>query len=337
MTIFRGHFECGGSVAGIRPGRMPCFRAAMLELYYYGSAPYRRAATNKAARRGRVPVVGLFYHRVDDDLATPWTVGESMFTRQIEWLRRHFEMISLAEAQRRVVQGNARPCVCLSFDDGYADNGRHAVPLLVRHRIPCTYFVTLHNVITGRPFEHDVARGHRFAPNTIEELRAMAHAGIEIGLHCRNHVNVAALDEAAQLEDEIVIAGKELARAVGRPIRYFAFPFGQKRHLSAEGFRVARRAGFAGVCSAYGGYNVPGDDPFHLQRFHVDHGMARLKNNATVDPRKRALPRCDFPAEATEPNRPAAVPSNSEAATTAPAETGPTDRQAPANCEERTP
>lgn len=296
----------------IRSGRMSWPRAALLTLYYYASLPYRRAESRVAARSRDLPVVGLFYHRVDDDLATPWTVGEAMFTRQIDWLRKHFDLISLAETQRRIRHGNARPSVCLSFDDGYADNCRHAIPLLVRHRIPCTYFVTLHNVLTGRPFGHDVALGRRFAPNTLGEIRAMADAGIEIGLHCRNHVNVAGLADPAQVEDEIVTSAQELARALGRPIRQFAFPFGQKCHLSAEGFDAARRAGFAGVCSAYGGYNAPGDDPFHIQRFHVDHGMARLMNNATIDPRKRSLPRCDFPETTAEPNEPDSMASTSE-------------------------
>ena len=53
-------------------------------------------------------------------------------------------------------------------------------------------------------------------------------------------------------------------------------------------FQLAREAGFAGVCSAYGGYNVPGDDPFHLQRIHADPDIIRLKNWLTVDPRKLA-------------------------------------------------
>ena len=44
--------------------------------------------------------------------------------------------------------------------------------------------------------------------------------------------------------------------------------------------------GYAGVCSAYGGFNFPGDDPFHLQRIHADDDLIRLKNWVTVDPRK---------------------------------------------------
>ena len=48
----------------------------------------------------------------------------------------------------------------------------------------------------------------------------------------------------------------------------------------------ALEAGFDGVCSAYGGYNFPGDDPFHLRRIHGDPETIRLKNWLTLDPRK---------------------------------------------------
>jgi hypothetical protein len=78
----------------------------------------------------------------------------------------------------------------------------------------------------------------------------------------------------------------ELEDAIHRPIRFFAFPYGLHENLSTQAFRVAREAGFEGVCSAYGGYNFPGDDAFHLRRFHADPEFVRFKNWLTIDPRK---------------------------------------------------
>ncbi len=81
-------------------------------------------------------------------------------------------------------------------------------------------------------------------------------------------------------------AGEDLQAALGRPVRYFAFPFGCFRHLNAEAFALARQAGYEAVCSAYGGFNFPGDDAFHVQRIPLGDDMIHLKNWATVDPRK---------------------------------------------------
>ena len=273
-------------------------KSLLLELYYRASWPYRWWWHRRAAARRREPVVVLFCHRIADDRANPWTASNRTFARQIEWLARHFRIVALEEAQRRIRGGNDRPCASITFDDGYAENCRQAIPLLIRRQIPCTYFVTLENVLQGKPFAHDVARGDRFPPNDLEQLRAMADAGIEIGAHTYTHPDLAQVTDEDRLYREVVEAGRELQALLGRPVRYFAFPFGQHDNLTSRAFQLARDAGYEAVCSAYGGYNFPGDDAFHLQRIHLDDDMIRLKNRATVDPRKVKTPR--FAHETTD-------------------------------------
>ncbi len=152
--------------------------------------------------------------------------------------------------------------------------------------MPCTYFVASWHVLHGEPFAHDRANGHRFAPNTVEELRQFASQGIEIGAHSRSHADIGAIRDIDALYDEVVACGDELSHALGREIRYFAFPFGMHANLQPAAFAMAERAGYEAVCSAYGGYNYPGDDPFHLQRIGGEGPLVRLKNWLSVDPLK---------------------------------------------------
>jgi peptidoglycan/xylan/chitin deacetylase (PgdA/CDA1 family) len=275
------------------------FKKSLLSLYYHGSLPWRAWNNRASAWAGMAPIAVLMYHRVADDRATEWTTSNRMFARQIDWLARHFEIIALGEAQRRMQFGvNRRMAVCITFDDGYADNCLTALPLLVRRRIPCTYFVTTENVLNQTPFAHDLKLGASPRPNTTGQIRALAEAGIEIGGHTRTHADLGALGRRDRLWDEIVLAADELSAIAGRPIRHFAFPFGQHKNLSPLAFALAEEAGFDGVCSAYGGYNLPGDDPFHLQRIAVGEDMLRMKNWVTFDPRKPAItPRYDFRAK----------------------------------------
>ena len=93
-------------------------------------------------RFGRV----LMYHRVVDDGCSPILRGLlsgaitcSAFRRQLDYLGRHYQVVSLGEllAQRDDPGGK----VAITFDDGYADNFLHAMPLLKARQMPATVFM----------------------------------------------------------------------------------------------------------------------------------------------------------------------------------------------------
>ncbi|HEY2147726.1 MAG TPA: polysaccharide deacetylase family protein [Pirellulales bacterium] len=269
---------------------MSWWKKLLLAAYYHGTVPYRVWRGRRACAAGRAPAMVLFYHRIADDAASPWTLSNRAFAAQIDWLKSRFDMVSLPEAQRRIAaRENHRPSVSITFDDGYAANCHEALPLLIAEKIPCTYFVSSKCVLEGIPFPHDIAHGFEGRPNTLEELRAMSAAGIDIGAHTRTHADLSRLKNPQKLHEEVVVAGEELQQAIGGPVRYFAFPFGLSGHLNRAVFALAHEFGYDGVCSAYGGYNFPGDDAFHLQRICADE-MLRVKNWVTLDPRKTRRP-----------------------------------------------
>jgi peptidoglycan/xylan/chitin deacetylase (PgdA/CDA1 family) len=277
-------------------------KEAALSSYYLATLGARRRASVDRAARQCEPVQILFYHRVADRFPNNWTMSTRSFARQIDWLRHRFDIVSLHDAQTRIVSGrNSRPTACITFDDGYADNRRCAIPLLLQHRIPFTYFVSTNQVLRGESFPHDVANGQRLAVNTLEDLRELSAAGVEIGAHTRSHANLGDCLTQERLEEEIVGSKQELEQALGREIRYFAFPYGKHENMSADAFCITYEAGFAGVCSAYGGYNFPGDDTFHLRRFHADPEFIRFKNWLTVDPRKVRMQRDYDPGNFRQP------------------------------------
>ena len=266
---------------------MPLWKQILLGLYYPATYPYRYWNNRRMAANGRAPVMVVLFHRIAYDWANSWTTHTETFIKDIRWLKNRFEMVSLAEAQRRIAQpNNDKPCVAVTFDDGYAVNCDVALPLLIEENIPCTYFVTTENVLRGNTFEHDTAMGNHFEPNTIAQLRDVADAGIEIGAHTRTHPHLGRIVDANERYDEIVAARDDLQDALGYPVRRFAVPFGQHEHLSDEVFKLCHESNFDCVVSAYGGYNWPGGDPFHLQRMGVDGPHLRMKNWTTVDPSK---------------------------------------------------
>jgi peptidoglycan/xylan/chitin deacetylase (PgdA/CDA1 family) len=244
----------------------------------------------------RVPLICLFYHRIADQWPNPWTMPRATFERQVRWLGKTFEFISLSELQHRIANRcNPRPAVAITFDDGYADNLTFALPWLIRLQIPVTYFVSLAPVSTGMPFAHDVRAGRPLRPNSVEELRWLALRGIEIGAHTRTHPDFSSATSGDLVTDEVVAASAELSQHMGRPIEWFSVPIGLPAQIQPGVVDAIRVAGFRGFCSAYGDYNQPDvDGGFHIRRIHGDCSWWRMRNWWSFDPTKRSqVPRSE--------------------------------------------
>lgn len=265
---------------------MDHWKSHLIEAYRLMTVPYRQFRMFRMIKQGTVPIIILFYHRVANEVMNPWTISQENFERQIDWFQERFDIVDLEECQRRMTCAkNDKATLAITFDDGYAENCEFALPLLIERRIPVTYFVTTDHTTNQKPFPHDLERGHPLPVNTIESLRALELAGVEIGAHTRTHVDLGSVTCDHQLVDEVITASMELEAQIGRKIRYFAFPFGQVRNLNRNVFAMLKEAGFLGACSAYGGWNRSTGDPFHLQRIHGDPNFTRMKNWLTFDPR----------------------------------------------------
>lgn len=282
-----------------------------LSAYRLATSPLRALQSRTRAANGTAPIMVLFYHRIADQHANGWTMPCRTFEQQIEWAAQRFDIIDLEEAQRRIVQGNRKPAVVITFDDGYADNCEFALPLLLRKGLPATYFISTDHILNDVPFPHDVATGVTLRPNTPEEIKSMASAGIEIGAHTRTHADLGKIDDANLMWEEIAGSKQDVEQITGKQARYFACPFGLASNMSPLAFQVAYNAGFKGVCSAYGAYNFPvqgkSTGPFHIERIHADPEMPRFKNWLTVDPRKTSVEAYDG-GDYTQPLQEIAAP-----------------------------
>jgi peptidoglycan/xylan/chitin deacetylase (PgdA/CDA1 family) len=230
------------------------------------------------------PLSIAFYHRVADSYPNNWTISRRQFRRHVEYCLRKLEIVSLTELQRRIVlRDSPRPSISFTFDDGYRDNCEYAIPLMLEHEIPCVYFVALDHIVQQRPFAHDIKAGRPLPVNSLQDLRDMAQCGIEIGLHTRTHVDFARVHSSDVVRAEIIEAKEELEQAVGQQVRYFAFPYGLPEQLTQAAIEVVHEAGMSAFCSAYGGYNLPGGDAFHLRRFHGESDFSRFHNWVSFD------------------------------------------------------
>lgn len=107
----------------------------------------------------------LAYHRVSElgDAFAVYrrTVSASPrgFSEQLAFLARHCNVVSLAQVIAAVDERAVLPprSVLITFDDGYRDNVRTALPLLEAHGMGAAVFLATDYVGTSRPFFWDLA------------------------------------------------------------------------------------------------------------------------------------------------------------------------------------
>ncbi|MBI1735261.1 MAG: polysaccharide deacetylase family protein, partial [Candidatus Rokubacteria bacterium] len=228
-------------------------------------------------RRGQFPVTILFHHIVGDR-PHPFAISTEHFLKHVEFLRRHYDVVSLAEAIDLLKTNRVTaPTVVLTIDDGYQDNFLPLRAIRERVDVPITLFVSTEHVGKGTEFAHDVASGrHGFAPLTWAQLAQLRREGVEIGSHTRTHFDCGSSDAVA-LHGEIVGSSQDLETELGEPATLFAFPFGLPANISPEAMRLATST-YGWVLSAYGGSNfASAPRANHLRRWAYRNDLWELE------------------------------------------------------------
>jgi peptidoglycan/xylan/chitin deacetylase (PgdA/CDA1 family) len=171
-----------------------------------------------------------------------------------------------SSSERRLcVKPGSEASVAVTFDDGFADIRRHALPILEQEAIPATLFAVT-GVLGGLNEWMDRSV---FPPRRImsaSELRDLQAAGVEVGSHTVSHPSMVdlSLEEAAREARESKDA---LEQILGREVRYFAYPYG-RYNLAVKD--AVRAAGYRAACSTRSGFNSPATtDLFELRRLDI--------------------------------------------------------------------
>ncbi len=210
------------------------------------------------ARRPASGVVILLYHRVGGETCSAVDLPVELFEEQMAALASSQRVVPLSEALAVLSHGGTEPCVAVTFDDGSADLVDVALPVLVRHGIPSTWYLATSFVDEPRPV------GGVGRPLTWNGLRDACSTGlVAAGSHTHRHRLLDRIADA-DVADELDRSIGAIEDHLGVTPLDFAYPKGLLGTPAAEqGVRARfRSAALAGTRA-----NVVGDtDLYRLAR-----------------------------------------------------------------------
>jgi peptidoglycan/xylan/chitin deacetylase (PgdA/CDA1 family) len=188
----------------------------------------------------------LCYHAVSETWPADLAVTPAQLRRQLEWLvRRGYRGVTFSEA---VVSARPGRKLVVTFDDAYLSVLERAYPILSSLDLPATVFAVTDFGDGERPLEWPGIDHWLGGPHAAElrgltwaQLGQLAAAGWEIGSHTQSHPRLTRLGDDA-LACELRESREACERALGRPCRSLAYPFGDFDGRVAE---AAARAGYA--------------------------------------------------------------------------------------------
>ena len=198
------------------------------------------------------------------------TEEASVFRDKMLWLKEHYELVSLDELLLR--SSPTKSLVAVTFDDGYASWHEVAAPILEELHIPATFFVCSGFVgLEGEYVRQFVTtrlrRQRRLIPLTKTQLSDLANRTLfEIGGHTIHHVDLGQIQDAALVKAEIYDDRRQLQEWTGQEVRWFAYPFGMKQHISTTAVSMLQHLQFTGACTFIPQFVTPLTDRYFIGR-----------------------------------------------------------------------
>jgi peptidoglycan/xylan/chitin deacetylase (PgdA/CDA1 family) len=223
----------------------------------------------------------LTYHDVTDDPAyTSDQVSPAALRAQLAAaVRWGMQFVPLPELAQRFLRGDSVDRLsAIAFDDALVGVHRNAVGVLAELGLPATVFVVSDRLGVAAPDWYESSD----RVMTVDELREVADAGLDIQSHTCTHADLPTLDDP-DLDRELGESRAALSDLLGRDVRYLAYPFG---HFDQHVCAAARQTGYRAAFTFRNGRITRGLDPYRLPRLPMwtDAGRLRLAYNLARPP-----------------------------------------------------
>ena len=208
------------------------------------------------------------YHRFGDNRYPSTNISVEDFRKHLDYLKTNeYNVVTFGEAVDMLNSDISIPqkTVCLTVDDGYKSFYENALPLLKEFGYPATLFINTNQFGSGDFL-------------SVEELKKIKDAGIEIGNHSHSHVhfvNFSSAERRDTFRKDLEKSQKIFQEKLDFAPEVYAYPYGE---YTLDMQKVLLENGFKGAAAQKSGVISEYSDQFALPRFPMAAGFVQLES-----------------------------------------------------------
>lgn len=213
----------------------------------------------------RIPI--LMYHQIRDlkekEHLSSLSVSPGSFRRQMKLLKvMGYKGMSLTDLIPYLNGEKQGKVAGITFDDGYLNNLTHALPIIKEAEFSATCYIVKDRIGKTNDWNPEISQQ---ALMTQEHINEWINAGMEIGSHTLNHVNLKKVDKSTA-ELEIINSKNELEQMLGVPVNHLSYPYGG---YDDNSILFAKKAGYLSATTTERSRCHEHEDMFKLPRVVV--------------------------------------------------------------------
>ncbi len=230
--------------------------------------PVGKIINRDSSQRSGQKVI-LMYHGISKQPAFN-CIPAGLLEKQLTWLKERYTVVPLSVlVENLVLPGptNMTNLAAITFDDCYVNFAELALPILQKYNVHATVFMPAGKAGYYNDWDEGMPGFRKMEIMSYDMLRQLPGVVIEIGSHGLSHCPLNGLTYG-ELEKEMVQSRIDIELNTGKPVRFFALPYGiypfkyrHRLHDDHDGLL----GGYKAACgSSWGRFNTFKD--IHLLR-----------------------------------------------------------------------
>ena len=214
----------------------------------------------------QVEVIGLLYHRFDEEKYPSTSISSELFRQQLAFLKNnHYRVLKLSDAIQKLLSRDASgKFIVITIDDAFNSFMDKGFPVIQEFGFPATLFINTETVGSGDYINWD-------------NLNKLVSNGIEIGNHTHSHdyfLNMDTVTRHKAFYEDVQLAQEIIKSKLNVEPKVFAYPYGEFDEGMME---VIRKMGFIGATAQNSGVMSYYSELFALPRFPMTDHYGKLQ------------------------------------------------------------